>query len=156
MDVRNIGQSAIAVLIEGPELRKHNIEADNIDIKQAVGLLETAGWEVTEFEIFAGRDSVLLFAWEKPTSPRSFEFDNLEDLLLAALQCPPDYSSKLIHDGECYILTVYTAKDESPCRALFEYGRPVELSEDYLLHLYEQYAPIILSGAVDKLKKMAA
>jgi len=155
MDIRNIGQSAIAVYIEGPELRKHNIEADNIDLKQAVDLLESAGWEVTEFEIFAGKDSVLLIAWEKPTAPHSFEFDNLEDLLSAALQCPQDYSSKLIHDGDCYILTVYTAKDEPPCPALYEYGRPLELSEDYLLHIYEQYEPIILSGAVDKLKKLA-
>lgn len=155
MDVRNIGQSAIAVFIEGSELRRHNIEADNIDLKQAVDLLETAGWEITEFEIFAGRDSVLLFAWEKPTLPHSFEFDNLEDMLLAALQCPPDYNSKLIYDGTCYILTVYTAKDESPCQALFEYGRPLELSEDYLLHIYEQHDPIISSGAVDKLKKLA-
>jgi len=155
MDVRNIGQSAIAVFIEGSELREHNIEADNIDLKQAASLLETAGWEVTEFEIFAGRDSVLLFAWEKPTSPHSFEFDNIEDMLSAAIQCPPDYSSKLIYDGIRYILTVYTAREEPPCPALFEYGWPLELSEEYLLHLYEQYVPIILSGAVDKLKSMA-
>lgn len=155
MDVRIKGQSAIAVFIEGPELRKHNIEADNINLKQAVNLLETAGWEVTEFEIFAGRDSVLLIAWEKPVAPHSFEFDNIEDLLLAALRCPQDYSSKLIHDGSCYILTVYSAKDELPCPALYEYGRPLELSEDYLLHIYEQYEPIILTGAVDKLKELA-
>lgn len=156
MDVRNIGQSAIAVFIEGTELREHNIEAENIDLKQAASLLETAGWEITEFEIFAGRDSVLLFAWEKPTIPHSFEFDNIEDMLLAALRCPQDYSSKLIHDGNCYILTVYTARDETPCPALFEYGWPLELSEDYLLHIYEQYEPIILSGAVDKLKSLNA
>jgi len=155
MDVRNIGQSAIAVFIEGAELREHNIEAENIDLKQAARLLETAGWEIAEFEIFAGRDSVLLFAWEKPTSPHSFEFDTIEDLLSAASKCPPDYCSKLIYDGSCYILTVYTGKDELPCPALFEYGWPLELSEEYLLHLYEQYRPIILSGAVDKLRQLA-
>ena len=155
MNGRNAEQSAIAVYIEGAELRKHNIEADNIDLRQAADLLETAGWEVTEFEVFAGRDSVHLIAWEKPTSPYSFEFDNLEDMLMAARSCPPDYSSKLIHDGNSYILTVYTAKDEQPCPSLYEYGRPLDLSEDYLLHIYEQYKPIILSGAVDILKKLA-
>ncbi len=154
MDIRYIGQSSVALYLSSEDLRERRIEAKNIDLKQAAELLDIEGWEYAEFELFAGRDSVLLIAWDRTLKPYSFAFDSFEEMLSAVSDCEPDHLSRLNCFGGQYILTVYPAKNRQPCNSLYEFGEFVCSSEGFALHLEEHGETIIAKNAVGALKKL--
>ncbi len=154
MDIRYINQSSVMLYLSSEDLRERCIEARNIDMKQATELLDIEGWECAEFELFAGHDSVLLFAWDRTLKPYSFAFDCFEKLISAVSDCEADYLSRLTRLGGQYILTVYPAKNRQPCHSLYEFGEFVCSSEGFALHLEEHGEPIISKNAVGALKRV--
>jgi hypothetical protein len=153
MQIQHIGKSAVALMIDGEELRLRNLVPENIDERQAVSLLEPIGWHGARYELFTGKDCVLLFAWEIEDTPYLFEFQKLEEMLEAARLCR-DYVSELLLYDDAYILVVYTTGREELTRALYEYGEPLCSTETYLTHVEEQGKSILESDAVKLLKTL--
>ena len=154
MDIRYIGRSSVALYLDSEDLRERNMDARNIDLKQASELLEIEDWECAEFELFAGQDSILLIAWDRTLTPFCFVFDTFEELISAVMATPQDQLSKLICYDERYILTVYPGKNRQPCPALYEFGEIMGSSEGFILHLEEHGEIIIQKNAVELLKKL--
>lgn len=154
MDIRYIGHTSVALYLDSEDLKERNMEARNIDLKQAAELLDIDDWECAEFEVFAGTDSILLIAWDRTLTPYCFAFEDFEEMLSAVMECPQDQLSKLIACDGRYILTVYPGKNNEPCPALYEYGEIMGTSEGFVLHLEEHGETIIQKNAVRLLKSV--
>ena len=154
MDIRYIGHSAVALYLNGNDLREREMDSESVSIKQAAALLDVEGWERAAFEIFAGKDSLLVIAWDKSRTPYCFAFDSFEDMISAVSECPPDHNSKLIRYNKMYVLAVYPEKGEQLCPALFEFGEMLGNTEGFVLHIEEQGEEVITTNAVNMLKKL--
>ena len=154
MDIRYIGSSAVALYLNENDLKERQMDLESINIKQAAALLDVEGWERAEFEIFAGKDSILVIAWDRSRTPYCFAFESFEDMISAVSECPQDQNSKLICYNEMYILTLYPEKGEELCPALYEFGEMLGNTEGFVLHIEEQGEEVITTNAVNMLKKL--
>lgn len=154
MDIRYIGQSAVALYLNGEEIRERQMDLNSIDIKQAASLFDAEGWERAEFEVYAGKDSLLVIAWDRSSTPHCFAFGTFEEMVSAASECSENQNSKLIYYNNTYVLAVYPPKGEQPCPALSEFGEILGNTEGYLLHLEEHGEKVIAANAITMLKRL--
>ena len=159
MEVQLIGNGKLVIYIKGDELKElpaspHEIttnEAANI-LRLALGATYDQSWESVYFELFPGRDSLLLFALQHSGNPSYFTFKSIEPLISAAKACPPGLISYLTYIDDNYILIVYPWNGEYPPNALSEYGEELSRPAHYALHLSEHSNVIAGPTALDELK----
>ena len=88
MDVQVIGEGKVVIYLEADEIPA---SPDELTTDQASHILRTAlgatydqSWERVCFEMYPGRDSLLLFALQHADSPYYFTFTDVEPLISAA------------------------------------------------------------------------
>lgn len=159
MEIQQIGDGKLVIYIKGEDLK--NLPASPYDIttdeaadilRAALGSTYDESWDSVYFELFPGRDSLLLFALQHSGSPSYFTFGGIEPLLAAARVCPSGLISYLTYTGDTYILVVYPWNGEYPPKVLFEYGEESPRSAHYALHLSEHGKVLAGPTALDELR----
>lgn len=163
MDVQQIGNGKLVIYIKGEELKQLPTSPQNITTDEAADILRLAlgstyddSWESVYFELFPGRDSLLLFALQHSGSPSYFTFGGIEPLISAAKACPSGLISYLTCMGDTYILIVYPWNGGGPPHVLFEYGEALDRPTHFALHLSEHSRVIAGPTALDELKTVFA
>lgn len=159
MEIQTIGESKIVIYLTGDDVKRlpvapHEIttvEASDI-LRQALGPTYNHSWESVYFELFPGRDSLLLFALQHAGSPYFFTFTNIEPVISAAKASPPGLISYLTYLGDTYYLIVYPWNGEYPPHVLNEYGQELRLPAQFSLHLSEHSNVIAGPSALDTLR----
>ena len=160
MDIQPIGNDKLVIYINSEELKllpahptdMTKTEAADI-LRLALGATYDKSWDSVYFEMFPGRDSLLLFALQHSGSPSYYVFTGIEPLISAAASCPAGLISYLTVVGEFYILIVYPLSGHNPPRVLSEYGEELERPPHFALHLSEHSAVIAGPAALDELRK---
>jgi hypothetical protein len=159
MEIQQIGNGKVVIYIKGEELKCLPAFSQNITTNEAAEILRLAlgstyddSWESVYFELFPGRDSLLLFALQHSGSPSFFTFGSIEPLISAARDCPQGLISYLTCINDAYILIVYPWHGDSPPAVLFEYGEELCLPALYALHLSEHSRVLAGPTALDELK----
>ncbi len=159
MEIQLIGSGKLVIYLKGEELKSLPATPHDITTNEAADILRLAlgstydqSWESVYFELFPGKDSLLLFALQHSGTPTFFTFGGIEPLIGAARACPPGLISYLTYIEETYILIVYPWNGESPPGVLSEYGEELSRPAHFSLHLSEHSK--VLSGptALDELK----
>jgi hypothetical protein len=159
MEIQQIGNGKLVIYIKGEDLKNlpaspHDItttEAANI-LKLALGNTYDDSWESVYFELFPGKDSLLLFALQHSGSPSYFSFGSIEPLISAANACPSGLISYLTYINEAYILIVYPWNGDYPPKILFEYGEELSRPTHFALHLSEHSKVLAGPTALDELR----
>ena len=159
MTISHIGNRAMSLYISAGELQALNLTPTQIGRTEAERLLEIAlkenhltGWEVAEFEVYPGRDAVLLFARRRSGQPRHFWFSDFEALIQAVHLCPDALPSALSRYQKGYLLTIYPFEGDHPPAPLHEFGQEMGNSVYLSAHLAEQGAVLLPSGALASLR----
>lgn len=163
MDIQLIGNGKLVIYIKGEELKNlpaspHDIttnEAADI-LREALGPTYDQSWESVYFELFPGRDSLLLFALQHSGTPSFFMFNSIEPLISAAKVSPPGLISYLTYIEDSYILIVYPWNGEHTPRVLSEYGEELARPAHFSLHLSEHSKVIAGPTALDELRTVFA
>ena len=159
MDIQPIGNDKLVIHLNSDEIKQlpappsaiTTVEAADI-LRQALGATFDPSWESVYFEVFPGRDSLLLFALQHSGSPSFFTFLSIEPLISASQACPPGLISYLTYIGDTYILIVYPWNGEFPPKVLYEYGEELIRPSYYSLHLSEHSNVISGPTALDELR----
>lgn len=159
MDIQLIGDGKLVIYLKGEELndlpappRELTTNEAEVILRQALGSTYDKSWESVYFEMFPGRDSLLLFALQHSGSPTYYEFESIEPLISAACVCPPGLISYLTHTDDAYLLIIYPWQNQQPPRVLSEYGEELTKSPYYSLHLSEHSKVIAGPMALDELR----
>ncbi|NLT15555.1 MAG: hypothetical protein GXY05_14575 [Clostridiales bacterium] len=163
MEIQQIGNGKVVIYIKGEELKHLPASPQDITTNEAAEILRLAlgstyddSWESVYFELFPGRDSLLLFALQHSGSPSFFTFSSIEPLISAASVCPPGLVSYLTCIDDAYILIVYPWHGDSPPQILFEYGEELCRPAHFALHLSEHSRVLAGPAALDELKAVFA
>lgn len=158
MDIQLIGDGKLLIYLSGEDVKMLPAAPSEITTADAANILRNAlgptydtGWESVCFELFPGRDSLLLFALQHSGIPSFFAFPDCEGLIAAAKTCPPGMISYLTYSEDAYILIVYPWGSERPPYSLFEYGSELIRPAAYALHLSEHSNVIAGPDALDTL-----
>lgn len=158
MEIQSIGNGKLVIYIKGEELEQLPSSPDDITTADAKNILRLAlgttydqSWESVYFELFPGKDSLLLFALQHSGNPTFFMFEGIEPLISAARACPSGMISYLTHVGEAYILIVYPWDNDYPPNVLYEYGTELIRPAHFALHLSEHTSVIAGPSALDEL-----
>jgi hypothetical protein len=159
MEIQQIGDGKLVIYIKGEELKKLPASPYEITTNEAADILRLAlgstyddSWDSVYFELFPGKDSLLLFALQHSGSPSYFTFGSIEPLIAASRVCPSGLISYLTCTGETYTLIVYPWNGEYPPKVLFEYGEELNRPSHFALHLSEHSRVIAGPTALDELK----
>ncbi|SHI22727.1 hypothetical protein SAMN02745823_03634 [Sporobacter termitidis DSM 10068] len=158
MDVQPIGDDKLVIYLDSDEVKNLPAPPCEITTDEASDILRLAlgstydqGWESVYFELFPGRDSLLLFALQHSGNPYYYVFPGIEPLIAAAAACPSGLISYLTYIGDTYILIVYPWNGEYPPQVLYEYGEELTRPAHYALHLSEHSTVIAGPTALDEL-----
>lgn len=159
MEIQQIGDGKLVIYIKGEELKQLPASPYEITTNEASDILRLAlgstyddSWESVYFELFPGRDSLLLFALQHSGSPSYFTFGSIEPLILAAKACPSGLISYLTYNQDRYILIVYPWNSDFPPKVLFEYGEGLDRPTHFALHLSEHSSVLAGPTALDELR----
>lgn len=159
MEIQSIGDGKLVIYIKGDELRKLPAAPSEITTTEAADILRCAlgqtydqSWESVYFEVYPGKDSLLLFALQHSGNPTYFEFMTIEPLIDAAKACPSGIISYLTCINDMYVLIVYPWNGEYPPKALYEYGQELSRPPHYALHLSEHSKVLSGPAALDELR----
>jgi hypothetical protein len=163
MDIQPIGKDKLVIYLNNEELKllpapptdMTTVDAADI-LRLALGPTYDKNWESVYFELFPGKDSLLLFALQHSGSPSYYVFKNIEPLISAAAACPPGLVSYLTHIDDTYVLIVYPLSGQFPPKVLSEYGEELLRPTQYALHLSEHSNVIAGPTALDELWKAFA
>ena len=186
--------------IDAAELDRLNMAPETLDYQNASKIIENALQDTPEyhmihnslthsncktyFDMFPGKDSVLIFLRFASRAPWYFAFESIENVIACADNLPDSTISSLYYTEDnigCmlehelydefsgkYILVVYPSGEElqdgtffpqelscgTLCNALLEYGLPLYAGEDYVLHLREHAGVIAEGNAINKLRQL--
>lgn len=161
MEVQLIGNGKIVIYLKGEELKNLPTSPHDITTNEAADILRLAlgstydqSWESVYFELFPGRDSLLLFALQHSGNPSFFTFGSIEPLISAARACPPGLISYLTYIDQMYILIVYPWHGAQHPRVLSEYGEELSRPAYFSLHLSEHSKVIAGPTALDELQSV--
>jgi hypothetical protein len=159
MEIQQIGNGKLVIYIKGEELKALPASPQDITTDEAADILRLAlgstyddSWESVYFELFPGKDSLLLFALQHSGSPSYFAFGSIEPLISVAKACPSGLISYLTCENDAYILIVYPWNSDSPPKVLYEYGEELRRPTHYALHLSEHSRVIAGPTALDALR----
>lgn len=158
MEVQLIGEGKVVIYLEEEDMKKLPDPPQNITTTQAARLLRSAlgdtydqSWERVCFELYPGRDSMLLFALQHSDNPSYFMFTDIEPVISAAQACPPGIISYLTYMDDSYILIVYPINGEYPPYVLCEYGTAISRPSSFSVYLFEHGKLIAGPYALDKI-----
>jgi hypothetical protein len=159
MEIQLIGTGKLVIYLKGEEIKTlpappyeiTTTEASEI-LRLALGSTYDQSWESAYFELFPGRDSLLLFALRHSGSPSFFTFNSIEPLISAAKACQAGLITYLTYINDTYILIVYPWNGECPPHVLFEYGDELDRPALFSLHLSEHSKVICGPTALDELR----
>lgn len=159
MDIQLIGDGKLVIYLCGEDIKKLPAAPVEMTTTEAAEILRNAlgptydnSWESVYFEMFPGKDSLLLFAHQHSGNPSFFSFTDCEALISAAAACPSGLLSYLTFMNDTYILAVYPWSGERlPC-ALYEYGTEFSRPASYALHLLEHSSIIAGPAALDEFR----
>ncbi|NLA87570.1 MAG: adaptor protein MecA [Clostridiales bacterium] len=163
MEIQQIGNGKIVIYIKGEELKQLPAPPQDITTAEAADILRLAlgttyddSWESVYFELFPGRNSLLLFALQHSGRPSYFTFDSIETLISAAKACPSGLISYLSYINDTYILIVYPWNGDCPPQILFEFGDELNRPSHFALHLSEHSRVLAGPAALDELNAVFA
>ncbi|MEL4106629.1 hypothetical protein AAFA46_07305 [Oscillospiraceae bacterium WX1] len=159
MEIQTIGNGKVVIYLNGDEIKKLPAAPGDITPTEAADILRRAlgatydeSWESVYFELFPGRDSLLLFALRHANCPFYFTFSGIEPLISAAKSSPPGLISYLTNLDDTYVLVVYPWSGDYPPFALFEYGQALSRPALFALHLSEHSKVLAGPAALDDLR----
>lgn len=161
MDIQSIGEGKMVIYIKGDELNMlptapckiTTTEAADI-LRRALGQTYDQSWESVYFEVYPGRDSLLLFALQHYGNPAFFSFMSIEQLIDAAKACPSGIISYLTCINDMYILIVYPWNGEYPPKVLYEFGQELNRPPNFSLHLSEHSTVLSGPAALDEMRSI--
>ncbi len=158
MEVQMISEGKVVIILKGEDMKKLPASPDDMTTDQASYILRAAlgatydqNWERVCFEMYPGRDSMLLFALQHSGSPSYFSFTGIEPVISAARACPPGLLSYLTYLDESYILILYPLHGEHPPYALWEYGTALSRPASFSFYLSEHSKIIAGPYALDRI-----
>jgi hypothetical protein len=159
MEIQLISDGRLMIYLTGEDVKKLPAAPSEITTTDAAEILRNAlgptydtSWDSVCFELYPGRDSLLMFALQHSGIPSFFMFPDCEGLISAAQACPPGLISYLTYADENYILIVYPWNGERPPYVLFEYGTELIRPASYALHLSEHSNVIAGPNAMDMMR----
>ncbi len=160
MVVQQINDSRLMIYMEGEELEQLPSDPRELTADQASGILKAAlgptydpSWDSACFELFLGRDTLLLFALQHSGAPSYFTYKSIEQIIAAAAAAPPGIVSYLTHIDDTYLLIVYPPDGCRPTPVLGEFGTALSRHAFYALHVYEHGTIIDGPTALDTLRE---
>jgi hypothetical protein len=159
MDIQLIGDGKLVIYLADEDVKRLPAAPSQMTTSEAAELLRCAlgstydpSWDSVYFEMYPGRDSLLLFAMQHSGTPSYFTFDSVEELIAAAEACPPGLISYLSYMGDTYVLVVYPWSGEQLPYPLYEYGTEFIRPSAFALHLSEHSGVIAGPAALDELR----
>lgn len=160
MEVQLLGEGKLVIYLLKNDLQSLPAQPHEITTAHATGILRSAlgssydeRWESVCFEVYPGRDSLLLFAQQHSGNPYYFSFPDIELLIAASRACPPGLLSYLTYLDDDYILIVYPWNDDMPPHALWEFGTELILPALFSIHLSEHSRVLTGPSAIDKIRR---
>lgn len=156
MEIQAIGARAFSVYIAGEELERRHLDPRSITATQARQIVSDVirgdGMGAVSLELYPGRHEVLIFVKRSAGEPEFFTFPDLESLLEAVLDGGGDTVASLFYYGGRYILAVWAMDGKRP-EGLAEFGTPLYVPGEYLLHLREHGVTVCDGDAVERLRE---
>ena len=163
MDVQPVGNDKLVIYLTSEELKLLPAPPSEMTTDEAAGILRLAlgstydkSWDSVCFELYPGKDSLLLFALQHSGSPSYYVFSSIEPLISASGACPEGLISYLTYINDAYILIVYPLSGQYPPRVLSEYGEELLRPTQFALHLSEHANVIAGPAALDELRSAFA
>ena len=160
MEVQMIGEGKVVIYLQGDDIKKLPASPQELTTAQASRILRMAlgttydqSWERVCFELYPGRDSLLLFALQHSDSPYYFAFSDIEPLISVAQVCPPGLISYLTYIDDGYILIIYPMHGEMPPYVLWEYGSILNHPAPFTFFLSEHGKVIAGPYAIDRIRR---
>ena len=158
MEVQMIGEGKVVIYLKGDDIKELPAAPHDITTAQASRILRSAlgatydqSWERVCFELYPGRDSLLLFALQHSDSPYYFAFSSIEPIISASKACPPGIISYITYIDDGYILIIYPMHGEMPPYALWEYGTALSHPASFSVYLSEHGKVIAGPYALDRM-----
>ena len=156
MEIQAIGARAFSVYIAGEGLEKRHLDPKEMtasDARRIVsGIVENDALGTVSLELYPGRHEVLIFVRRSSGEPEFFAFTDLETLLAAISECGEELTASLFYYEGRYILAVWTMDRTRP-ETLFEFGTPLYMPGEYLLHLREHARGVCDGDAAARLRE---
>ena len=159
MEISPAGNGSFYIYIKGEELKSLPAPPGALTVNDAALLVSKAigAVELSDYylELYAGRDSMLLFARAHTDKPVFYTFRNLEELISAAKSCRAGLTSFLVLYVDTYYLIIYPgAPPSSVPNILSEFGDEQKLSGYFALFLSEHGAVLAGPDAIDTIKRI--
>ncbi len=156
MEIQAIGARAFSVYIAGEELERRHLDPREMtasDARRIVsGIVESDALGTVSLELYPGRHEVLIFVRRSSGEPEFFAFTDFEALLSAVMECGGELTASLFYYEGRYILAVWVMDGVRP-ETLFEFGAPLDMPGEYLLHLREHGVTICDGDAAARLRE---
>jgi hypothetical protein len=157
MNVQEIGRTSYLIVVTREELNKNNLSLSGLNAEEICRLAqldEPPALGRVCFEIYPGKDELMIFARFGGSGTEAYGFRELEDLIRGAKLCPDMFSSELILRGELYILVMTPWDGETVPWGLSEFGDRLRISAELLPHLREQGRTLISNNALETLRNV--
>ncbi len=159
MEVQLISEGKVVIYLEGDDMKELPAAPNDLTTAQASSILRSAlgstydtNWERVCFEMYPGRDSMLLFALQHSDSPAYFAFADIESIISASRVCPAGIVSYLTYMEDSYILIVYPLNGEYPPYVLWEYGTALSRPASFSYYLSEHGKVLAGPYALDRIQ----
>ena len=158
MDIQMTGKSSFFVYLNGSELERLHLEPESVGQEETELILNAAMRQLgkddpgsASFEVYPGRNDLLVFIRLCPDDTVFYKFDNFELTLEAARRCPTQVPSALVYYDNSYILSLENP-DTTLLTALSELGCRLTVRGGFLSHAAEHGRVLIDSAAVQRLQ----
>lgn len=157
MDIQMAGKTSFFVYLSGSELERLHVEPSSVGDEETALIFSAAMRQLgkddpvnASFEVYPGRNDLLMFVSICPGDFVFFRFEDFELLLEAVRQCPQDIPSSLLYYDDTYILSV-RSPEAMLLSCLSELGSRVFVRNGFLSHAGEHGRILIENNAVGRL-----
>ena len=154
MNVQNIGQRSYLITVTASELGEKAESFSQADAEKLLSQLGHGGGKNYRFDVYPGRDEIMIFVRAGEGSTQLWEFETLDDVMDAFEKPVSMCDSQLLKYGERYILALTPWEGDTVPAALCEFGRRLEVSPELAAHIREQSVIIIDSRAAESLAQI--
>ena len=151
MNVQNIGQRSYLITVSARELGEKAEDFSKADAEKLLGQLGHNGGKNYRFDVYPGRDEVMIFVRAGEGRTQLWEFDSLDDVMDALEKPVSMCDSQLWQYGERYILALTPWEGDPVPTALCEFGWLINVSPELAAHIREQSEILIESRAAESL-----
>lgn len=155
MDIQAIGSRAFTVYIAQEELERRHLEPGEITVGEARDIVSSViqcdALGAVRLELYPGRHELLIFVKRSLGEPEFYAFPDLESLIRAIGEFGDELAASLFWYDGAYILAVWS--DGTYMAGLSEFGDPLDLPAEFLLHLREHARVISDGDAIERLRR---